>query len=88
MDGSTIGEKTVLTGTVVGKKAKIGKGGSFVGCEVQDGNVLGEGVEGKGEKYMIGGFEDEIDDDELGFAGSGGEEDEKDLMEEGAESGE
>ncbi len=77
MDGATIGEKTVLTGTLVGKKAKIGKGCGLVGCEVQDANVLGEGVEGKGEKYLVGGFEDEVEDMKEGmeFEGEGDEED-------------
>ena len=92
MDGSTIGEKSVLTGTVVGKKAKIGKGCGLTRCEVQDGNVLGESVEGKGEKYLVGGLEDEVDDDDeqlgLGGSGDGEEDDDGDLMEEGAGLGE
>ena len=59
MDGSSIGEKSVLTGTVVGKRCKIGKQAVLTGCEVQDANVLGEGTEGKGEKYLVGGLEDD-----------------------------
>ncbi|KIX07282.1 uncharacterized protein Z518_01935 [Rhinocladiella mackenziei CBS 650.93] len=64
MDGVTIGDKCVLTNTVVGKKAKIGNKCSLVGCEVQDGNVVAEATEGKGEKYLVGGLEDEMEGDE------------------------
>ncbi|KIW18890.1 hypothetical protein PV08_03179 [Exophiala spinifera] len=67
MDGATIGDKCVLTNTVVGKKAKIGNKSTLVGCEVQDGNVVADGTEGKNEKYLVGGLEDEMEDDEMGF---------------------
>lgn len=68
MDGATIGDKCVLTNTVVGKKVKIGNKCSLTGCEVQDGNVVADGTEGKGEKYLVGGLEDEVEGlDELGF---------------------
>lgn len=73
MDGATIGERCVLTGTVVGKKANIGKGCTLTGCEVQDGNVLGDGTDGKkGEKFLVGGLEDEVGGDE-DFADDGDE---------------
>ena len=73
MDGATIGERCVLTGTVVGKKANIGKGCTLTGCEVQDGNVLGDGTDGKkGEKFLVGGLEDEVEGDEgFGIDGKG-----------------
>jgi translation initiation factor eIF-2B subunit gamma len=76
MDGATIGERCVLTGTVVGKKANIGKGCTLTGCEVQDGNALGDGTDGKkGEKFLVGGLEDEVEGDEgFGFDGKGDEE--------------
>ncbi|EXJ91108.1 hypothetical protein A1O1_04215 [Capronia coronata CBS 617.96] len=68
MDGVTIGDKCVLTNTVVGKKAKVGNKCSLVGCEVQDGNVVADGTEGKGEKYLVGGLEDEMEGEEgMGF---------------------
>jgi translation initiation factor eIF-2B subunit gamma len=78
MDGSTVGEKCVLTGTVVGKKVRVGDKCSLVSCEVQDGNVLGDGVEGKGEKYLVGGLEDEVGEEGegMGFGGDDGEEEE------------
>lgn len=76
MDGAVIGEKCLLTDTIVGKKAVIGVGCDLRDCEVQDGMGVGvkeegaeageegEAVEAKGEKFMIGGFED---DDGEGF---------------------
>ena len=79
MDGVTIGEKCVLTNTVVGKKAKIGNKSTLQNCEVQDGNMVADGTEGKGEKYLIGGLEDEVEgEDEMGFdddARGGGDDD-------------
>jgi translation initiation factor eIF-2B subunit gamma len=73
MDGAAIGERCVLTGTVVGKKANIGRGCTLTGCEVQDGNVLSDGTDGKkGEKFLVGGLEDEVGGDE-GFADDGDE---------------
>jgi translation initiation factor eIF-2B subunit gamma len=73
MDGAIISERCVLTGTVVGKKVKIGKGCTLTGCEVQDGNVLGDGTDGKkGEKFLVGGLEDEVGGGE-GFTDGGDE---------------
>ena len=59
-----IGEKCVLNGCVVGKKSSIGKGSNLTNCEVQDGNMVPEETEGKGEKYLVGGLEDEISGDD------------------------
>lgn len=64
MDGSIIGEKCVLNGCVVGKKSSIGKGSNLTNCDVQDGNMVPEDTEGKGEKYLVGGLEDEISGDD------------------------
>ncbi|KIW70122.1 hypothetical protein PV04_02424 [Phialophora macrospora] len=75
MDGATIGDKCVLTGTVIGKKSKLGNKSSLTNCEVQDGNVVAEGTEGKGEKYLVGGLEDEMEEGEgLGFDNDGEDE--------------
>jgi translation initiation factor eIF-2B subunit gamma len=71
MDGATIGDKCVITGTVVGKKVRVGKSTTLVNCEVQDANMLGDGVEGKGEKYLVGGLEDDVDDEEFEDGGEG-----------------
>lgn len=73
MDGATIGDKCVLTGTVVGKKAKIGNGSTLQTCEVQDGNAVPARTEGKGEKYLVGGLEDDAGDDDFDY----GDEDEE-----------
>ena len=64
MEGAVIGDKTVLNGTIVGKRAKIGKNCTLNNCEVQDGNMLEDRTEGKGEKYLIGGLADEMEDDD------------------------
>lgn len=66
MDGSIIGDKCVLNGCVVGKKSNIGKGSNLTNCEVQDSNVVADGTDGKGEKYLVGGLEDEVSGDEMG----------------------
>ena len=58
MDGAQIGEKAVISGSVIGKKAVIGKGSKLKDCEVQDGMVVGEGVDVKNEKFLVGGFEE------------------------------
>lgn len=58
MDGAIVGEKCVLSGCVVGKRVVLGKSCELKDCEVQDGMLLGEGVQGKGEKFLVGGFEE------------------------------
>lgn len=81
MDGAQIGEKAVLTGCVVGKKAVIGRNAQLRDCEVQDGFVVKDGTESKNEKYLIGGFEGDEEDD-MDFGGEEGEEEENGLDEE------
>jgi len=71
MDGAVIGEKSVLSGCVIGKKAVVGKGVTLRDCEVADGKDIGEGTEAKGEKFLVGGL-----DEDYG-AGDQGEEDEE-----------
>ena len=53
MDGVVVGEKSVLTGSIVGRRARIGGGVGLRECEVQEGFVVGEGVEVKGEKFSV-----------------------------------
>ena len=55
MDGAAIGDRSVLNGTIVGKKAKIGKGCNLNNCEVQDAHLLND---------HTGGLEDGMDYDE------------------------
>ena len=65
MDGASIGDKSVLNGTIVGKRAKVGKNCTLNNCEIQDGNIVEDKSEGKGEKYLIGGLEDDAEDNGL-----------------------
>lgn len=74
-----MGEKCVLSGTVVGKRVVLGKGVVLKDCEVQDGMVVNEGVEGKGEKFLVGGFEEGGDGE---FGGEDEEDDGEDEDEE------
>lgn len=75
MDGAVIGDKCVLSGCVVGKRVVLGKAVELKDCEVQDGMVLAEGTVGKGEKFLVGGFEEGADADGDGLGGgSDGEE--------------
>ncbi|KAL8918208.1 MAG: hypothetical protein Q9208_007484 [Pyrenodesmia sp. 3 TL-2023] len=54
MDEVEVGEKAVLTGVVVGARARVGKECKLgEGCEVQPGFVVEDGTEGKGEKFMV-----------------------------------
>jgi len=59
MEGASVGEKCVLSGSVVGKKAILGNRISLQNCEVQDGNMVTDGAEWKNEKLLVGGLEDE-----------------------------
>lgn len=53
MEEVDIGERAVLTGCVVGRRARVGKGAVLTDCEVQGGFVVEEGTEAKGEKFMV-----------------------------------
>ena len=72
MDGAQIGEKSVLSGCVIGKKAVVGKGVTLKDCEVADGKDIPENTEAKNEKFLVGGL-----DEDFGGEISGGEEDEE-----------
>lgn len=66
MEEVEIGERAVLTGCVVGRRARVGKGAILTDCEVQGGFVVEEGTEAKGEKFMVfEGMDDEEEDDDL-----------------------
>ncbi|KAI4124955.1 MAG: hypothetical protein LQ338_004538 [Usnochroma carphineum] len=63
MDEVEVGEKAVLTGVVVGPRARVGKECKLgEGCEVQPGFVVEERTEAKGEKFMVFEGLDEEDD--------------------------
>lgn len=71
MDGVSIGEKVVLQGCIIGRRSAVGKGAILKECEVQEGFVVDDGVEGMGEKYSVfEGLDDAgIDEDEPIIAG-------------------
>ncbi|KAL8729393.1 MAG: hypothetical protein Q9166_004786 [cf. Caloplaca sp. 2 TL-2023] len=72
MDDVTIGEKSALTGVVVGWRAKVGNGCKLgEGCEVAPGFVVEDGTEG-GVGEVFRGFEGlEGDDDDAQMEGEG-----------------
>ena len=72
----------VLTGTVVGKGARVGGKCNLGECVVQGGMVVEEGTEGKGETFM--GFEGGAGLEDVD-GGSGGEEEAEE--EDGEEGG-
>ena len=64
MEEVEIGERAVITGCIVGRRARVGKGAILTDCEVQGGFVVEEGTEAKGEKFMVFEGMDEEDDDQ------------------------
>lgn len=60
MDGAQIGEKSVISGCVVGKKAVVGKGVTLKDCEVADGKDIAAGTEAKNEKFLVGGLDEDF----------------------------
>jgi translation initiation factor eIF-2B subunit gamma len=64
MDGVTVGPRTVLTGCIIGRRAKIGSECVLKDCEVQDGNVVPDETDAKNEKFMVfEGLDDDMDED-------------------------
>jgi translation initiation factor eIF-2B subunit gamma len=63
MDGAVVGERCQLTGTIVGRRSKIGRETVMKDCEVQDGNVVPDETDAKNEKFMI--FEGIDDEDDM-----------------------
>lgn len=74
MDGVVLEEGVSIADCILGPRAKVGKGGRLVGCNVQGGFVVEDGVEAKGETMV--GFEglEEGEDGELGVELGDGEE--------------
>ena len=69
MDGVTVGEKSVLQGCIVGRRAVVGRECGLRECEVQEGFKVEDRVEEKGHKFMV------FDGLEEGGAGDGEGED-------------
>ena len=72
MDGVEIGEKVQLTGCILGRRSRIGKECVLWECEVQNGNMVPEGTDSRGEKFMIfegldGDDDEEVDEVEAGL---------------------
>lgn len=73
MDGVSVGDKSVLQGCILGRRCVVGKGCVLKECEVQEGYVVEEGTEAKGEKMMVfeGLGEEEEGGEDDGEAGEG-----------------
>jgi len=65
MDEVVVGEKTQMTGCIIGKRARVEGACVLSECEVQPRYVVPEITEAKGEKFMVSGLDD-IDDEEMG----------------------
>ncbi|KAJ5586573.1 eukaryotic translation initiation factor subunit eIF2B-gamma [Penicillium hetheringtonii] len=65
---AVVGEKAVVTGTIVGRHSKVGRDSVLKDCEVDNGFVVPDDTDAKGEKFMhFGGLEGE--DDEMDDSG-------------------
>ena len=73
MDGVVVGEKVSLQGCIVGRRAVVGKGAQLRECEIQEGYVVDDGVEAKGEKMSVFEGLDEDGGMLIDEEGSGGE---------------
>ena len=67
MDGVVVGEKSVVQGCILGRRCVLGSGCSLRECEMQEGYVVGEGTEAKGERFVVfKGLEEGKDGEEMG----------------------
>lgn len=63
---AVVGEKAVVTGTIVGRHGKVGRDSVLKDCEVDNGFVVPDDTDAKAEKFMhFGGLDDEDDDMEV-----------------------
>ena len=69
MEGAVVEERCELTGCVVGRRARVGKGCTLVECEIQDANIVAAATDARGEKFMV--FEG-LEDAESGSGEDGG----------------
>jgi translation initiation factor eIF-2B subunit gamma len=64
---AVVGEKAMVTGTIVGRHSKIGRDSVLKDCEVDNGYVVPDDTDAKAEKFMhFGGLDDEDDMDVSG----------------------
>ena len=62
-----VGEKSVVQGCILGRRCVLGGGCSLRECEVQEGYVVGERVEAKGERFVVfEGLEEGEEGEEMG----------------------
>ena len=67
MDGVVVGEKSVVQGCILGRRCLLGGGCNLRECEVQEGYVVAEGTEAKGERFVVfEGLEEGEDGEEMG----------------------
>lgn len=75
MDEVEVGEKCVLSGCVLGRRARVGNGAVLKDVEVQGGFIVEPGTEAKNEKMMVfAGLEDDDDSNDEETAGESGAE--------------
>ena len=68
MDGVVVGERCELTGCIIGRRAQIGQFSVLADCQVQEGNVIPDKTDAKGQNFMVfEGLEvsDEDEDDTM-----------------------
>ncbi|CAF9906584.1 MAG: hypothetical protein GOMPHAMPRED_004796 [Gomphillus americanus] len=53
MDGVVVGERCELTGCIIGRRAQIGQFSVLVDCQVQEGNIIPEKTDAKGQNFMV-----------------------------------
>lgn len=64
MEEVEVGEKVVMSGCIVGRRARIGDGAVLKDCEVQGGFVVEAGTEVANEKFMaFEGLDDDVEDE-------------------------
>lgn len=62
MEEVTVGEKVIMSGCIVGRRARIGDGAVLKDCEVQGGFVVEAATEAANEKFMaFEGLDDEVE---------------------------
>lgn len=58
-----MGEKVIMNGCIVGRRARIGDGAVLKDCEVQGGFVVEGATEATDEKFMaFEGLDDDVED--------------------------
>ena len=73
MDGVVVGERCQLTGCILGRRVQVGRESVLKDCEVQEGNVVADETDAKGEKFMVfEGLDEDVDKSLDGGGDDGG----------------